>query len=95
MSEFYNLLNQYVGEQDDMTDIRAVVRRCWFYDFDGYPLRIWQGKGKLFTSDGNEWLGTVDANNNDHHKTPSIKDGRDAADAILSYLTTANSVAAE
>lgn len=85
MSEFYDLLNEYMGEQDDMTDIRAVVRRCWFYDFDGYPLRLWQGKGKLFTSDGNEWLGSIDANNNDHHKTPTIKDGRDGSSARSTF----------
>lgn len=85
MSEFYNLLNQYIGEQDDVTDIRAVVRRCWFYDFEGYPLRIWQGKGKLFTSEGNEWLGTIDANDNDHHKTPPIKDGRDGSSARSTF----------
>lgn len=85
MSEFYNLLDEYVGEQDDVTDIRAVVRRLWFYDFDGYPLRVWQGKGKLFTSDGNEWLGTIDGNDNDHHKTPAIKDGRDGSSARSTF----------
>ncbi len=79
MSEFYDLLEQYIGEEDDMTDIRAIVRRCWFYDFKGFPLRVWQGKGKLFTSDGNEWLGTIDAGDNDHHKTPAVSDGRDGS----------------
>lgn len=85
MFEFYDLLDEYIGEQDDVTDIRAVVRRLWFYDFDGFPLRVWQGKGKLFTSDGNEWLGTIDANDNDHHKTPSIKDGRDGSSARSTF----------
>jgi len=79
MSEFYSLLDEYIGEADDISDIRAVVRRCWFYDFKEHPLRVWQGKGKLFTADGNEWLGTIDANNQDHHKTPAIKDGRDGS----------------
>jgi len=81
MSEFYTKLNSYLGEQEDATDIRAVVRRCWFYDFIDYPLRVWQGKGKLHTSDGNTWLGTIDGSNFDHHKTPAIKDGRDGSSA--------------
>jgi hypothetical protein len=77
MSLFEDRLNDYLGGVDDATDIRAVVRRCWFYDFDGIPTRIWQGKGKLYTSDGNEWLGTIDANGNDVHQTPRLSDGRD------------------
>lgn len=89
MTDFYTVLDEYLGEQDDMTDIRAVVRRCWFYDFDGYPVRVWQGKGKLFTlnssSETNEWLGTIDANGNDYHKTPSVKDGRDGSSARVNF----------
>ena len=81
MSAFYDLLNDQFGEDDDLSDIRVIVRRCWFYDFVGYPLRIWQGKGKLFTEDGNEWLGSIDSNNVDHHKVPAITDGRDGASA--------------
>lgn len=79
MPDFYDVLEEYIGEDDELTDVRAIVRRCWFYEFDGYPLRVWQGKGKLFTSDGNEWLGTIDANGYDHHKSPSITDGRDGS----------------
>jgi hypothetical protein len=75
--DFYSTLNDYLGEQDDVMDIRAVVRRCWFYDFNGEPVRLWQGQGKLFTSDGNTWLGTIDANGTDYHKTPAMQDGRD------------------
>ncbi len=89
MSDFFTVLNEYLGEQDDMTDIRAVVRRCWFYDFKNYPLRIWQGKGKLFTlnslNETHEWLGTVDTSGNDYHKTPSIKDGRDGSSARSTF----------
>lgn len=85
MSEFYNLLDEYVGEQESVADVRAVIRRLWFYDFADYPLRVWQGKGKLFTSDGNEWLGTIDSNDNDHHKTPSMKDGRDGSSARSTF----------
>lgn len=81
MSEFYDLLDEYLGDADAISDIRVVVRRLWFYDFDGYPLRIWQGKGKLFTTDDNEWLGSIDAANNDHHQTPAIQDGRDGSSA--------------
>lgn len=81
MSEFYELLEEYLGNSDAITDIRVVVRRLWFYDFDGYPLRMWQGKSTLFTEDGNEWLGTIDATNVDHHQTPAIQDGRDGSSA--------------
>lgn len=85
MSEFYDLLDEYMGDEDALTDIRVVVRRCWFYDFIGAPTRMWQGQGKLFTSDGSEWLGTVDANGNDIHKTPSLQDGRDGTSANYKF----------
>jgi hypothetical protein len=65
VSDFTDELNAAIGSAEDSFDIRAVVRRCWFYDFDGFPLRIWQGQGRLFTSDGNEWRGTIDADGND------------------------------
>lgn len=81
MSEFYSLIDEYLGDDNDVSDIRVTVRRCWFYDFVGFPLRVWQGKGKLFTSDGFEWLGTVDANGTDHHNVPSMTDGRDGSSA--------------
>lgn len=81
MSEFYDTLDEYLGDDDALTDIRATVRRCWFYDFTDNPLYIWQGKGRLFTSDGQAWLGSIDGNNVDHHKTPSIQDGRDGSSA--------------
>lgn len=79
MSEFYTLLNEYVGDSDSIAEIRAVVRRLWFYDFVDNPLRIWQGKGLLTTNDGNQWLGTIDGNNIDHHQTPMMSDGRDGS----------------
>lgn len=85
MSKFYDLLDQQFGEDNDINDIRVVVRRCWFYDFKDYPVRLWQGKGKLFTSDGNEWLGTIDNNNVDHHKVPPISDGRDGSSATYQF----------
>lgn len=77
MSEFYDLLDEYLGDDDAITDIRTVVRRLWFYDFDGYPVRMWQGQGKLYTVDDEGWLGSIDANGTDHHTTPAIQDGRD------------------
>jgi len=77
MSLFDDRLEEYLGDADSQSDIRAIVRRCWFYDIQGIPIRMWQGQGRLFTSDGNIWLGTVDAAGNDVHKTPRISDGRD------------------
>jgi len=82
MSDFYSVLNDYLGMQTDVMDIRAVVRRCWFYDFTDEPVYLWQGQGRLFTSDGREWLGTIDANGSDYHKTPPMQDGRDGSSPI-------------
>ena len=89
MSEFYDLIEEYLGDETDaLTDIRVAVRRLWFYDFDGYPLRIWQGKGRLFTEDGHSWLGTIDANNRDWHETPAMTDGRDGSSPTYSLGLT-------
>ncbi len=85
MTAFYDLIDEYLGDDDALTDIRATVRRLWFYDFNGYPLRLWQGQGKLFTSDGNEWLGSVDAEGNDLHETPAIKDSRDGSSPLYTF----------
>ncbi len=86
MSEFDDLLEEYLGEGDALTDIRACVRNLWFYDFDGYPVRVWDGQGKLHTTDGNQWLGTIDGTGKNHHITPTIQDGRDGSSA--SYTTS-------
>ncbi len=88
MTEFYDLLDDYLGDADDVTDIRAVVRRLWFYDFDGFPIYLWQGKGRLFTEDGREWLGTLDAAGNDHHETSALQDGRDGSSATYTFGLT-------
>lgn len=88
MSAFYDLIDEYLGDSDSLSDIVVVVRRLWFYDFVGEPLRVWQGKGKLYTSDNNEWLGTIDANDVDHHIAPSIQDGRDGTSASYSFSFT-------
>lgn len=81
MSEFFDYIDEALGDEDALTDIRVIVRRCWFYEFTGYPIRLWQGKGKLFTSDGNQWLGSIDAKDRDYHETPAIQDGRDGSSA--------------
>lgn len=93
MSEFYDLIDELMGDDDSLEDIRAVVRRCWFYDIDGIPIRVWEGQGVLFTTgpgedDEQEWLGTVDANGNDIHQTPAIQDGRDGSSAQYSFGIT-------
>ena len=66
-----------LGNDSSSFDINAIVRRCFFYDFDGYPTRLWHGVGNFFDSDGNEWLGTIDANGNNVHRTPAVKDARE------------------
>lgn len=88
MSEFYDFIDQRLGDSDAIDDIILTVRRCWKYDFDGYPVYLWQGNGKLFTSDGQEWLGSIDGNGTNYHKTPALQDGRDGSSAT--YTTTLN-----
>lgn len=93
MSAFYDLIEEYLGDADSLDDIRVVVRRCYFYDFDGIPIRLWQGQGTLFTTgpgdEGEqEWLGTIDSETNDHHETPAIQDGRDGSSAQYNFGLT-------
>lgn len=77
MSLFFERLDAYIGDGDDAGDIRAMVRRCYHYALDGLDLRMWDGQGRLHTSDGSTWLGTVDANGNNVHRAPRLADGRD------------------
>jgi hypothetical protein len=77
MSAFEERLDALLGDGQDLSDIRVVVRRCWFFDFDGYPVRLWQGQGKLFTTDGNEWLGYITFDGQPIMTAPRIADGRD------------------
>lgn len=67
-----------LGTDGDAHDIRAVTRRCFFYDFDGTPVRLWHGFGKLYAG-GYEWLGTLDQTGTDHHQVPAMQDSRDGA----------------
>lgn len=88
MSTFDDLLEEYLGDADVMSDIRVVVRRLWFYDFLDHPTRMWQGKGKLFTEDGSEWLGTINDQDQDIHRTPRLQDGRDGSSASYQFSMT-------
>lgn len=65
-----------LGDDTADHDIRVAVRRCYFFDFDGYPTRLWQGQGVLVAG-GYEWLGTLDADGNDFLRTDVIQDSRD------------------
>lgn len=69
-------LLEHLGNEGDIFDIRVMSRRCYFYDFDGYPARLWHGVGTLIDEQGNRWLGTIDASGTDHHKTPPLSDPR-------------------
>lgn len=88
MSEFYDLVDEIIGDADALSDISITVRRCYFYDFLDMPIRLWQGKGKLFTTDGNEWLGSIDSAGTDHHNAPAIQDGRDGSSANYTFSMT-------
>jgi hypothetical protein len=88
MSAFDDLLDEYTGNVDAITDLRACVRFLYFYDFDGAPVRIWAGQGRLFTIDGNEWLGSVDGNGKNYHTAPALQDGRDGTSATYEFGLT-------
>lgn len=66
------------GTAADAFDIRAIVRRCFFYDFDGFPVRLWEGIGKLHAG-GYEWLGTFTPDGDNRHQAPATQDARDGA----------------
>tara|TARA_R100000544_G_scaffold37143_1_gene27356 strand:- start:5674 stop:6309 length:636 start_codon:yes stop_codon:yes gene_type:complete len=68
-----------LGSSEDSFDIKVVTRRAFFYDFDGVPVRLWDGQGVLIDSGGNEYLGTIDAQGTNHHRTPKVKDPRDGS----------------
>jgi len=85
MSEFYDQIDEILGAATDVTDIVATVRKCWLYDFKSEQVRLWDGQGSFTDSDGNEWLGTVDANSGNLHKTPALQDGRDGTSASYAF----------
>ena len=75
---FADELEALTGTATDSFDIKAAVRRCYLYDFVGQPVRLWDGHGVL-QAGGYEWLGTFDANNQNRHKTPNVRDPRDGS----------------
>ncbi len=85
MSAFYDQIDEILGAPDDLSVIVATVRKCWLYDFKDDPLRLWDGQGNFIDSDGNEWLGTVDGNGTNHHKSPALQDGRDGTSASYNF----------
>lgn len=85
MSAFYDQLDDILGDADAVADIVATVRKCWLYDFKNEPVFLWDGQGNFTDSEGREWLGTVDANGGNLHKTPSLQDGRDGTSASYTF----------
>lgn len=85
MSQFYDEIDEILGQADDISDIVATVRKCWLYDFKGGPVRVWDGQGNFIDVEGNEWLGTIDANGNNCHRTPALQDGRDGTSASYKF----------
>jgi hypothetical protein len=88
VSLFYDQIDEILGGADDATDIVATVRKCWLYDFTDDPVRLWDGQGTFTDSNGNDWLGTIDASGKNYHKTPSLQDGRDGTSASYSFSLT-------
>lgn len=93
---FESELLDALGEADDAWDIRVGVRRCFFYDFDGFPTRIWHGVGPMYAG-GYEWLGTIDADGQDHHIAPNVQTTRDGTSPrytfTIPYMDKATSAA--
>lgn len=88
MSDFDTYIDSVLGDSASTDDITMIVRRLWLFDFLDDPLRIWDGKGLLHTVDGNEWLGTIDQANNNHHESPRIQDGRDGSSPTYTFGLT-------
>lgn len=92
---FETELLAHLGDATDAWDIRATVRRCFFYDFDGYPTRLWDGQGVLTTTTSvgaalgqiaaNEWLGTITAEGQNLHSAPEISDDRDGTAPVYDF----------
>lgn len=88
MSAFYDQIDAVLGDAEGVTDIVATARKCWLYDFKDDPVRLWDGQGPFTDSNGNEWLGTIDANGANIHKSPSLQDGRDGSSASYTFSLT-------
>lgn len=92
---FETVLLDLLGEADDAWDIRATVRRCFFYDFSGYPTRLWEGQGVLTTTTSvgaalgqiaaNEWIGTYTAEGQNMHSAPELSDDRDGTAPVYDF----------
>ncbi len=67
-----------LGTAADAFDIKVSVRRCFFYDFLGVPVRLWDGEGKAYAG-GEEWLGTMTEDGGNAHSAPAVRDSRDGA----------------
>lgn len=85
---FYDAIDEILGQASDITDIVASVRKCWHYDFVGDPVYLWDGQGAFTDTLGREWLGTIDGNGANHHRTPPLQDGRDGSSASYNFSMT-------
>lgn len=81
---FDALVDAAVGTAADTFDVRATIRRCYFYDFDGYPTRLWNGVGVLHAG-GYDWIGTVAPGGMDFHTVPVVTDPRDGTSPRYSF----------
>src|SRR5690606_26723487 len=85
MTTFWDQIDAEIGDDEASHDIRLMVAVLHHFDFDGYPVRLWRGQGRLFTEDGQVWLGTIDALGNDRLSAPGFSDGRDGSSALLNF----------
>lgn len=81
---FADFILAATGDVTDAFDIRVVARRLFFYDFDGHPIRLWDGVGRLYAG-GHEWLGTIDGNGTNRHVAPMVRDPRDGTSPAYTF----------
>jgi hypothetical protein len=79
MSAFFDALDAAMTDRSEI-----VCRRLLEFDFDMGPLRLWEGNGKLITSDGKEWIGFYHGDQS-FLSVPVLSDGRDGSSPLLSF----------
>lgn len=82
---FKSELLDALGDSNATHDISVSVARCFFYDFDGIPVRLWEGEGKLFAG-GHEWIGTTDGNGQQRHDVPPVRSTRDGSSPDYAFV---------
>lgn len=76
---FQNALLEAIGDDDAGHDITLGVVTAWHATLGDADYRFWQGYGSMFSADGHEWIGTMDASGTQHMAVPTVQDLRDGS----------------